>query len=150
MIFKFILEVILLISGAFFIELPQSMPEVRLPKVFINDTEVLVEIVDTPEAIQKGLSGRPSLDADRGMLFMFSEAKIYKFWMPDMHFPIDIIWISGDRVADIDENVSNEFDPQNPMFYFPSRPVQTVLELNAGFARKHNIKIGDNVKLFLQ
>lgn len=148
MIFKFILEVIFLISGAFFIELPEETPEARLPAVLINETQILVEVVDTPEAIRKGLSGRPSLDGDKGMLFRFSEAEIYKFWMPDMHFPIDIIWISGDKVADIDENVSNEFNSQNPIFYFPSRPVESVLEVNAGFARKHNIKIGDSAKLF--
>lgn len=150
MIFKFILEIILLISGAFFIELPEEMPEARPPAVLINETQVLVEVVDTPEAIQKGLSGRLNLDADKGMLFLFPEAKIYKFWMPDMYFPIDIIWISGGKIADIDENVPNEFDSQNPIFYFPSRPVESVLEVNAGFVRKHNVKIGDSAKLFLQ
>lgn len=95
--------------------------------------------------MQKGLSGRSALGADRGMLFIFSRAGMYRFWMPDMHFPIDILWIDNGKVIDADENVSPKFDPLRPVFYTPSRPVRYVLEVNAGFMKRHTIRIGDPV-----
>ena len=67
--------------------------------------------------------------------------------MPDMNFPIDIIWINGDKVVGITKNVSNEFDPANPVFYMPPKPAQYVLEVNAGFAESRNINIGDEAVL---
>ena len=66
--------------------------------------------------------------------------------MPDMHFPIDMIWISsGKKVVGVSANVSNEFDPANPKFYKPPSPAQYVLEVNAGFASRLGIETGDRV-----
>ena len=65
--------------------------------------------------------------------------------MPNMYFPIDIVWINENKVIDIDENVSNEFDPANPVFFTPTSPVQYVLEVNAWFSKNHDIHIGDVV-----
>jgi uncharacterized membrane protein (UPF0127 family) len=79
------------------------------------------------------------------MLFVFPKASIYSFWMPDMNFPIDILWINNGRVVDTDENMTNIFDPANPRYYSPSSPAQFVLEINAGFIRRNNIRIGDPV-----
>lgn len=120
--------------------LDQAAPSVR-----IAATEIAVEIATSSVAVQKGLSGRSSLGADRGMLFIFGRPDIYRFWMPDMHFPIDIIWMNDDKVIDTDEDVSPKFDPLHPVFYTPARPVQYVLEVNAGFMKRNNIHIGDAV-----
>lgn len=115
------------------------------PFVQISSTTIPVEIATSTPAVQKGLSGRPSLNPEVGMLFVFSRPDNYRFWMPDMHFPIDIIWIDSNKVVDMDENVSPEFDPLHPRFYMPSKPVQYVLELNAGFVQTRRIKKGDRV-----
>lgn len=115
------------------------------PSVTIGGVPVMVEIATTSAAVQKGLSGRASLGQDQGMLFIFSQPDRYRFWMPDMRFPIDIIWIADDKVAEIDENVSNRFDPANPVFFAPSVPVRHVLEVNAGFSKKYGIAAGDAV-----
>lgn len=115
--------------------------------VAIGSTYIPVEVVFSDISMQKGLSGRTSLEENSGMLFMFIEPAIHRFWMPDMHFPIDIIWIDRGQVLDISANVSNDFDPQNPKYYSPKEKVRYVLEVNAGFAEKHNIKIGDPVLL---
>lgn len=120
--------------------LDQTTPWVR-----IGGIEIPVEIATSSAAIQQGLSGRSSLGADRGMLFIFSRLDIYRFWMPDMRFPIDIIWMSDDRVIDTDEDVSAKFDPLHPVFYIPAHPVRYVLEVNAGFMKRKNIRIGDPV-----
>jgi len=115
------------------------------PYVRIGSVEIPVELAIDAAAQQKGLSGRPSLDPNNGILFIFSRPAIYTFWMRYMNFPIDIIWINDDKVIDISANVSNDFDPKNPTFYEPVAPAQYVLEVNANFAEKENIKIGDSV-----
>ena len=77
---------------------------------------------------------------------MFSAPSRYRFWMPDMRFPLDFVWIGENKqIVDITRNVTNQFDPANPTFYRPSQPAQYILEINAGFAQEHNFKIGDQL-----
>jgi uncharacterized membrane protein (UPF0127 family) len=52
-----------------------------------------VEIVASPDAIIKGLSGREPLPSGHGMLFVFPEISRQSMWMPEMKFPLDIIWL---------------------------------------------------------
>ena len=52
-----------------------------------------VEIVVSPEAIMKGLSGRDPLPSGHGMLFVFPEISRQSMWMPEMKFSLDIIWL---------------------------------------------------------
>ena len=116
------------------------------PYVIIEGTEIPVEIATTSMAVQKGLSGRASLDSDKGMLFIFAKLDWHRFWMPDMYFPIDIICIDKNKkVVGISKNVSPEFDPANPRFYQISKPTQFVLEVNAGFSDAYGINPGDPV-----
>ncbi len=115
------------------------------PSVTLGNTIVPVEVARDYQSIQKGLSGRPYLDQNNGMLFVFPKASIYRFWMPDMNFPIDIFWINNGMVVGVEENMSHNFDPVNPRYYSPSVPAQFVIEVNAGFARRHNIRVGDRV-----
>lgn len=119
--------------------------EMQSPKVIIGSIEISVDLARTTAQINKGLSGRSTLASNAGMLFMFSKASIYRFWMPDMHFPLDFIWINNGRVVDITPNVPNDFDPMNPKYYRPKSPAQYVLEVNANFCKKNGIKIGDKV-----
>jgi uncharacterized membrane protein (UPF0127 family) len=115
-------------------------------KVIIGETKIKVEIADTLEEIRNGLSNRESLDDDRGMLFVFAEPGEPAFWMKDMKFPIDIIWIQNDRVVDIAPNlpvVAGEFLST----YTPREPANYVLEVNAGFAAEHRIEVGDKVDI---
>ncbi len=125
---------------------PKETAPTAKAKVSVNNVIIPVEVVSSYADVQKGLSGRTSLQADTGMLFLFARPSRYQFWMPDMYFPIDIIWIEEGKVADISANVSNEFDPKNPKFYRPRVPVQYVLEVNAHFAKEHGISIGSSVE----
>ncbi|MDO8481654.1 MAG: DUF192 domain-containing protein [bacterium] len=104
---------------------------------------IQVSIADTPEERAKGLSSRSSLSQGEGMLFVFDSDAKYQFWMKDMSFPIDILWISyKGEVVDIRENVSPETYPD---IFTPNSPVRYVLELPAGFARAYSVKMGDIV-----
>jgi hypothetical protein len=143
--------ILILAAGAiyFYATKEDAAPAGPLPEavVKISSVEIPVELARTQAELEQGLSGRPSLEADKGMLFVFSRPGTYSFWMPDMHFPIDIIWINNDKVVDISADVSNEFDAEDPVFYRPSEPAQYVLEVNAGYAAEKEIKIGDEVAL---
>lgn len=117
--------------------------------LIINGKKIKVEISDTDEKRKTGLSKRDKLNEDTGMLFTFKEENIKPpFWMKDMRFPIDIVWIDNNKIVQIDENIPNpETDiPDSKLkIYAPKAPIDLVLEVNAGFIRKNNIKIGDEV-----
>ena len=92
--------------------------------------------------LTKGLSGRNNLPEDQGMLFIFEKKGTYGFWMRDMKFPIDIIFIDDDMVVYIVENASPGAQTPNLTIYIPDVPVNRVLELNAGQVKKLGIKKG--------
>ncbi len=115
--------------------------------ITVGDVLIPVDVSDTDKLREKGLSGRLSLAPNEGMFFIFPKAYRYSFWMPDMHFPIDMVWIIDGKIVDITANVSNEFDPRNPIYYRPKVPVKYVLEVNAGFMERHGLGIGDSVNL---
>lgn len=118
--------------------------------VVIGDTTITVEVANSKAEKTKGLSGRSSLAENSGMLFPYPETGIPSFWMKDMQIPLDIIWIAGNKIVDIDKNVPfpepGTKDSDLPI-YQPSVATNYVLEVTAGFADKHGIKIGDSVDL---
>ena len=115
------------------------------PTLTIGETKIAVEIADTDASRARGLSGRPSLAENTGLLFIFDRADYHSFWMKKMRFPIDIIWLDDNwRVVDLTENIS----PQDfPKTYPPRAPARYVLEINAGFIADHQITIGDQAVL---
>ncbi len=121
-----------------------SLQEPPVPSLVINGKTVEVEIADNFEAWRQGLSDRESLDADRGMLFVFPDKQVRTFWMKNMNFPLDIIWISDDEVAGISADLPPEGEAP-ARTYGSISPVNYVLEVNAGFAAQYHIKAGDSV-----
>jgi len=118
--------------------------EIEYEQLIINDKVINIEIADTAEKISKGLGERESLPEDNGMLFIFKDKRQYGFWMKGMQFPLDIIWIDDNKIADISKNLPVEVD--NLTTYKPITPVNYILEVNAGYADEHDIKIGDIVE----
>lgn len=109
--------------------------------VGVGKTEISAEIADTDTKRTRGLSGRKALGNNEGMLFVFEKPNHYGFWMKEMNFPIDIIWIGEDmRVRGITEHISPDTYPE---VFYPPTEVRFVLETSAGFARAHDIKNGD-------
>jgi len=151
--------VLLIVIGLFLN--PQSSP-ITLPSlttkvtpapenkiVRINDLDITVSLADTPAKRKQGLSGVESLGETEGMLFLFDkENQTSPFWMKDMAFAIDIIWINDGKVAEITENVQ---PPQagtrdaELTLYAPNSPYNYVLEVAAGFSKQANITEGDAV-----
>jgi uncharacterized membrane protein (UPF0127 family) len=121
-----------------------------LNMIHINTAKLCVEIVNSSDKYSKGLSKRENLNKNEGMLFEFYEKYLPSFWMKDMNFPIDIIWIDDNKIVDISKNLSvpDENTPASQLpLYSPSVPINYVLEVNAGFVEDNLIQINDNVIL---
>lgn len=117
----------------------------------INDVDIYVEIADTESKRSSGLSNRPPLEDKEGMLFVFPQNDIKPiFWMKDMYFDIDIIWINDGIVSEIHSNVarSNEGTTVEDLIrYTPEHEIDYVLKMNAGSAQKYGIEVGDTVTI---
>ncbi len=114
--------------------------------VKIGDVSLKVDVVKTPEAQARGLGGRILLAQDEGMFFVFEQSAVYTFWMKDMLFAIDIIWIDENgKIVYIKKDARPESYPEA---FDPKLEAKYVLEVNTGFTDRHNIKEGDLV-LFL-
>ena len=119
-------------------------------EISVGRNKVFVEIMDTPEKRAHGLSGRSLLSENEGMLFVFEEKDIMPaFWMKDMSFAIDIIWINDGVVIGISERVQPEPERSESelTLYRPPGPIDYVLEVSAGFSEKNRIGNGDLVEL---
>ena len=119
----------------------------QAPAVSINGQRVNVELAQTVAERSRGLSGRASLKPNTGMLFVFDEPTMPNFWMKDMRFPLDLIWIADQTVVGITRNVPL---PTSTVLlhYTPDQPVSHVLEVNAGWTTSHGVKTGDLVEFF--
>lgn len=121
---------------------------IKKVEIKINNTVITADLAETLDAQIKGLSGREELGENEGMLFVYSNKKIPTFWMKDMLFPIDIIWIFNNKIIDISENLPI---PENGEIKraTPAKEVNYVLEVNAGFAKSNGLKAGDEVQIIL-
>lgn len=97
-------------------------------KVIVGMKEYRLEIADTNEERSLGLGRRAELCPSCAMFFLFDTEAKYGFWMAEMRFPIDIMWLDGDTVVHIERRIS----PQSTEVYFPPRNADGVLEVNAG------------------
>ena len=131
--------------------LPTETPApIQGPVVRIGDALFPVDLALTPEQRSQGLSGREVMAAETGMLFIFENEGTFSFWMKEMHFPLDIVWIGADcTVVDVTLGAPPPEEGQAladlPRFS-PSSPALYVLELNAGEFAEQGIDPGDLVE----
>lgn len=128
----------------------QNDTEYLRAKVSLEGFELSAEIPVTGELMSKGLSVKNQLRENESMLFVYEEPLRHTFWMRDMKFPIDIIWLdSNGKIVHIEENLM-----PCPLVlicpsYAPNADSQYVLETIAGFAQRHNISLGTTIKFEL-
>lgn len=132
-------------SGGFYQDYPRA-------RVTVGSHSFRAALADSARSRARGLSGRDSIADDQAMLFTFPRAARHFFWMKDMLFPIDIIWIKDGRVVDVSENLP--VPPARASLariarsgVRPKTAVNMVMEVNAGLVRKAGIKVGDEVKV---
>jgi uncharacterized protein len=114
--------------------------------VTANGFGIRADLAITSDQHIKGLSIKNHLRENQGMLFMFERPARYGFWMKDMNFPIDIIWLDNNRtVVHIEHDlVPCHSDFQCPT-YTPHKDSLYVLETVAGFSQKHRVTIGTQI-----
>jgi len=114
---------------------------VNFKKIRVADKKIKVEIADTQELMIKGLSSRENLPWDQGMLFVYDNYTKPSYWMKDMRFPIDIIWIKDKKIIGITNNIQAPASLTSSLStYSPSQVINYVLEVNAGWCDENNIK----------
>ena len=129
--------------------LSRAIQDHSIQRLQIGDSELQVEVVNSPSSIAQGLSGRPEIGAD-GMLFLMPARGEVQFWMPDMQFDLDLVWIDRGQIVGITRNVPRP-PPGTSKLDLPLYPsptaVEWVLEVEAGFAEANGWQIGDMIKL---
>lgn len=120
----------------------------KTTKVTLNNQTFNVAVARTDEEKQIGLSKKTALDENSGMLFVFDNPDFHSFWMKEMKFPIDIIFINGDKVVTVFGQVNPPSSLNSELvLYQPEEKSDKVLELNAGTSKKYNIKKGTVIKI---
>ena len=129
-----------------------SLPQFNDAAVQINNKKLNVFVADEEQEQRLGLAVRKKISDEEGMLFTFDKPLMPTFWMKDMKFPIDIIWIKNNQVVEVDRDLAPQpgVENQELKLYKPKSEVDAVLEVNAGWAKKNNLSIGDEVKVELK
>lgn len=109
----------------------------------IKDRQFNFEPADTPTAQEKGLSGRSALPFDHAMLFRFGNTGRRCFWMKDMLFKLDIIWLDGHKkIVHIEPDLAPDTYPRS----YCADNTRYVVEVNAGTAQQLHLQINDTVR----
>jgi len=98
----------------------------------IDGKKFKLEVAKTVDEKAQGLSGRKKLNKSSGMIFLYDKPQILSFWMKDTLIPLQIIFVDGCKIVDIQE-MTVENDPRNPQkTYFSKQPADKAIELNTG------------------
>lgn len=115
--------------------------------VKIGNLEIMVDVADDLSEITQGLSGRDRLSNNQGMLFIFSDNQIPNFWMKNMKFPVDIVWLDENKtIVAITPSLAVETYPQT---FSPPSPVRYALEVNSGLSARSGWLPGDTAEIKL-
>lgn len=137
--------IFLILAGGTIVYIFSDVRPYEKAEVILNGNVITADVADTVAKRMKGLSDRKLISENEGMLFLFPYMDRHTFWMKGMKFPIDFLWIKGDRVVGFTRNA----DPQAGVSdfgltaYSPPEPVDTVLELKAGSIERFRIREGD-------
>jgi uncharacterized protein len=109
---------------------------------FPGGESILAELALSVEQRTRGLMFRDRLDSREGMLFVFEEETVHSFWMKNVKFPIDILWLDrGKKLVHIAKRVPPCAKEPCPL-YSPVLPALYVLELTAGRSDELGLKPG--------
>lgn len=104
------------------------------------------EVANTDKLRERGLSGHTPLQDNEAMVFVFDNPGKYGFWMKDMTFPIDIIWLDAQgTIVHIEKTVATS---TYPTVFRPTVDSLYVLEVQAGQSELLRLKNGDKVEMY--
>jgi uncharacterized protein len=148
--FSFLFLFLMLLSSVAYKEieniLAQEQKQNQTALVTVGGVNLITSLSTTPDAQSKGLAIRDSLNENEGMLFIFETPQKYSFWMKDMKFPIDIIWINQDgEIVHLEKSLPPCVFLLPCPSYAPKDDSLYVLEVVSNFTNKFNINVGDPV-----
>lgn len=110
--------------------------------------DFVLDLAKTPQEYRQGLSGRKNLEQNQGMLFIYPEKQHLTFWMKDMNFNIDLVWLNDGKIVGVIENMpkpeKNVALKDLPLYASPVL-VNQVLELPAGTIERLKLEIGQQL-----
>jgi len=109
----------------------------------VGDAIVKAEVANTPTLHQKGLMFRKKLGANQGMWFVMGHASTASFWMKNTYVPLDLLFVGYNMVV---LHIHEDARPMDETLISSPIPYWFVLEVPAGFARKHGVKPGDTIE----
>lgn len=129
-----VIFVVAVFIGINFSQVDNIKDVINKARVSANNQTIVAKVVKDSRLREKGLSEKESIGINQGMLFIFEDSDYHTFWMKDMNFPIDIVWISGDEIVGINRNVQPEpgVPREELTIYTPPEQVDKVLEIKAG------------------
>lgn len=139
-----VLCVVALGCGAVYMLVRQRTPQADAScDLELGQSCITLEVATTEAARAQGLSGRRTLNNDQAMLFDFGRPVETCFWMKDMNFPIDIVWLNSRKeVVTIASNVQPASYPDS---FCPDSPSEFVIEFNAGVAEQFGLSQGQKL-----
>ncbi len=139
-----ILIVVLAVVGCSSAQPKKELQSYRQAIVTVNHYPLQVMVADTEQKRSEGLAIKDHIDENEGMLFVFQKSGNLKFWMKDMKFPIDIIWLDENQVVRyIMPNLTPCRSYSLCPNYGPDQKMRYVLETTSGFAARHHIVINE-------
>ncbi len=133
-------------QGFLFWQAEKCEPVIALTtkKVIANGHKITAYETENESDRAQGLGGLKCIPENNAMLFAFLESSTHCFWMKDMKFAIDIIWLDGDkRVVHMEQDVKPETYPNS---FCPSVDARYVLETNSGKAAGLGLNIGTQLE----
>lgn len=126
----------------------QKIEMTVLRQAHSSPLNIQVEVVNSPRSHEQGLSNRSEIGSD-GMLFIFPKKGMHKFWMKDMKFDLDMIWLLDGEVKGITTHVKHPEPERNTQsqleIHAPPQEINQVLEVPAGVAEEWKLQVGDQL-----
>ncbi len=117
-------------------------PSATITRADGSTVHVALEVMNTAAGRERGLMYRTSLADDHGMLFVFPDEVEHAFWMKNTLISLDMLFIAGDgRIAGIHPDAV----PLSTASLSVGRPSMYVLEVNGGWAARHDVHAGDRI-----
>ena len=125
-----------------------KLAQYRNLTVTIDRYNISAFVADTDDKRSKGLSGVENMFENQGMLFIFNYPSKQGFWMKEMMFPLDIIWLDSNySVIHIEKKLQPCMSVLFCSVYSPSSDAKYVLETISGFTDLHSVNEGDKIKI---
>ena len=128
----FVMVALVILSASLLIAVFWSFTRPKTPVgVEIGGQRITAEVARTTFSRSRGLMFRENLAEGCGMIFVFSQEAKHPFWMKNVSFPLDLVFINHNLVV-VDLLRALPCEGDLCIHYRPSEPAAYVLEVNAG------------------